>query len=178
VGRHSLSVTFTPVDTENYNTVQAAISIDVTKATPPSIKWETPTAISYGTALSSIQLNATSPVAGVFAYSPAPGDVLTPGRHKLHVTFRPADTVKYATAHFMEVIEVEAVPNLDSLLGASAQSPFAGAETSVHIGLVDENQEVPAIAGAPSRNSTPQTRIYKGATYEKGEDGQWHLQRK
>jgi hypothetical protein len=30
----------------------------------------------------------------------------------------------------------------------------------------------------PVLNGKPETRTYKGATYEKGEDGQWHLQQK
>jgi Flp pilus assembly CpaE family ATPase len=182
-GRHMLSVTFTPMDTENLNIVQATMSINVTKAMPATIKWESPASISYGTPLSSTQLNATSPIVGTFTYSPAAGDVLTPGRHKLHVTLTPQDDTKYATAQFMEVIEVQAVPNLDSLLKASTRKPFmvtesTATETSDETGLEEANEEVFAMASAPSKNYEPQTRTYKGAIYEKGEDGQWHLQRK
>lgn len=178
VGRHMLSVTFTPMDAENLNTVEATVSIAVTKLTPPTVRWEPPASISYGTALSSTHLNATSSIAGTFVYSPAAGDVLAPGRHKLNVTFSPTDTTKYATAQFMEVIEVEGVSNLDSLLRASTKTPFLVTETEDQPGPVDANQEVLVAAGAPSQNSEPQTRVYKGAVYEKGEDGQWHLQRK
>ncbi len=178
VGTHLLAAAFTPMDTENYNTVQAAASITVTKATPPTIKWETPSAIPYGIALSSTQLSATSSIAGTFVYSPADGDVLTAGRHKLHVTFTPKDAMKYATARFVEVIEVEEMPNLDSLLRASTQTPFIATETEDRAGLAEAGQEASASSGAPRQNGEPATRVYKGAIYEKGEDGQWHLQRK
>lgn len=30
--------------------------------------------------------------------------------------------------------------------------------------------------GSSAQTVLPETRIYKGAVYEKGEDGQWHLQ--
>ncbi len=177
-GTHLLSVTFTPMDLENYSTVQATVSITVTKAMPTAIKWETPAAISYGTALSSAQLNATSSVPGSFVYSPAAGDVLTVGRHKLHVRFTPADTLKYAAAQSVEVIEVEEVTNVNSLLEASTQTPFDATESNDQTDLVDANPEVLEIKSGGSPDCEPQRRIYKGAIYEKGEDGQWHLQRK
>jgi Flp pilus assembly CpaE family ATPase len=41
----------------------------------------------------------------------------------------------------------------------------------------DAEQE-PAKIGAPPQNIYRETRTYKGANYEKGEDGQWHLQQK
>ena len=178
VGTHLLSVTFTPMDTGNYNTVQATVSITVAKVMPTTIKWETPAAIPYGTTLSSSQLNAASAVPGSFVYSPAAGEVLTAGRHKLHVTFSPTDTMKYAAAQSMEVIEVEGVPNLDSLLEASTQAPLGATETKDQTGLVDANQEVLEINNTGGQDCEPQTRIYKGAIYQKEEDGQWHLQRK
>ncbi len=59
----------------NRATVQAAISIVVTKATP-ALSWPTPAGIIYGTALGDAQLNASAPVPGSFDYSPAPGEVL------------------------------------------------------------------------------------------------------
>ena len=42
------------------------------KATP-TITWATPADITYGTALSATQLNATASAPGTFAYTPAPG---------------------------------------------------------------------------------------------------------
>lgn len=65
---------------------------------PPTITWQTPASIVFGTALSGVQLDATSPVAGSFSYSPAAGTVLGTGQHTLTVTFTPTDTVDYTSA--------------------------------------------------------------------------------
>jgi hypothetical protein len=64
----------------------------------PTIIWATPAAIPYGTALSATQLNASSTVAGTFAYSPAAGTVLAAGSQPLTATFTPTDTTDYTTA--------------------------------------------------------------------------------
>jgi hypothetical protein len=183
LGTHLLSATFTPMDPDNYGIVQATVSITVTKPIPTTIKWETPAAIPYGTPLGAAQLNATATVRGNFVYSPSEGDVLTPGRHQLHLRFIPADTMKYATAESMEVIEVEGVTNLDSLLDASTQTPFEAlkfeaTESKDQTSLVEAKSDVSEIRSTGSQDREPQTRIYKGAIYEKREDGQWHLQRK
>jgi hypothetical protein len=64
----------------------------------PTITWATPAPIIYGTALSSTQLDATSLVAGSFAYSPTAGTVLAVGQQTLSVTFTPNDTTDYTPA--------------------------------------------------------------------------------
>jgi sugar lactone lactonase YvrE len=48
-------------------------------AAPYSIAWSGPADITYGTALSSAQLNATASVPGTFTYGPVAGTVLSPG---------------------------------------------------------------------------------------------------
>lgn len=97
VGSHTLSVSFTASDTADFVTVGDQVTIDVTQATP-SISWAAPSAITYGAALSSTQLNASSTVAGTFSYSPAAGTVLSAGSQTLNVTFTPTDTTDYTTA--------------------------------------------------------------------------------
>src|SRR5204862_5632168 len=95
---HTLSVTFTPTDAANYTTATATVTIDVAKATP-AIAWPAPAGITYGTALSATQLNATSPVAGTFVYTPALGAVLNAGPGQtLSVIFTPTDAANYTTA--------------------------------------------------------------------------------
>jgi hypothetical protein len=64
----------------------------------PTITWANPASITYGTALSGTQLNATANVPGSFAYSPAAGTVLSVGTHTLSTTFTPTDTTHYTTA--------------------------------------------------------------------------------
>jgi len=68
--------------------------VNTTKTTP-TISWQTPVAITYGTALSPLQLNATSSVPGTFSYSPAPGFLLTAGTYTLSVTFTPTQSTVY-----------------------------------------------------------------------------------
>jgi len=57
--------------------------------------WTLPPAITFGTALSSAQLNASAAVAGTFAYVPSSGTVLNAGQYALTVTFTPDDTESY-----------------------------------------------------------------------------------
>lgn len=69
----------------------------------PAISWSIPAAITYGTALSSTQLNATassggSTLPGTFVYTPASGTVLGAGTQTLSVTFIPNDQSKYSSA--------------------------------------------------------------------------------
>ncbi len=92
-GTPQLSVTFTPTDT-NYGQATANVTIRVNKATP-TITWSAPSPISYGMALSGTQLNATTPVPGTFAYTPAAGTVLTAGTYTLLANFTPTDTTNY-----------------------------------------------------------------------------------
>ncbi len=67
-------------------------------AVTSSITWNTPASIQYGTALSSVQLDATANVPGTFAYVPAAGTVLQAGSQKLTATFTPSDTASYSTS--------------------------------------------------------------------------------
>ncbi len=67
-GDRTLSVTFTPQDTANYNEVVETASLTVLKA-DPQIDWSDPADIDFGVMLDSTQLNATADVPGVFVYS-------------------------------------------------------------------------------------------------------------
>jgi hypothetical protein len=96
-GTDTLSVTFTPSDTTDYTTATQTVSLTVNKATP-LITWAMPAAITYGTALSSTQLNATASVPGTFVYNPAAGTTPAAGTDTLSVTFTPTDTTDYTTA--------------------------------------------------------------------------------
>jgi hypothetical protein len=93
-GTQTLSVTFTPTDSGNYNGSNASVTITIGKAAT-SITWAAPAPIVYGTALGAAQLNATASVPGTFAYSPAAGAVLNAGPQTLMVTFTPADSANY-----------------------------------------------------------------------------------
>ena len=106
----TLSVTFTPTDTTNYLPATKSVTIDVTKATPV-ITWANPAAITRGTALSGVQLNATASVAGVLVYTPVSGTVLAVGTHTLSTTLTPTDTANYTTATKTVTIDVTSGAN-------------------------------------------------------------------
>jgi hypothetical protein len=102
----TLSVTFTPTDPANYKTATATTTINVLKANS-TITWSAPADISYGTALSSTQLNATANVPGTFTYSPVAGTVLNAGAGQtLSVTFTPTDSANYKTATATTTINI------------------------------------------------------------------------
>src|SRR2546421_9151161 len=96
-GTHALSVTFTPTDSANYSGATATSTITVLKAAS-TITWPAPADITYGTALSATQLNATASAPGTLAYTPALGTVLDAGTHALSVTFTPTNAANYASA--------------------------------------------------------------------------------
>src|SRR5205823_4875057 len=87
-GTHALSVTFTPTDPANYSGATAT----------STITWPAPADITYGTALSATQLNATASAAGTLAYTPALGTVLDAGTHALSVTFTPTPSATFSRA--------------------------------------------------------------------------------
>jgi len=111
----ALGVDFIPTAPGNPLTGTLLVADDVFGASPqtvqlsgvspatPVISWTAPAPITYGTALSSTQLNAAATyngasVPGTFAYSPAIGAVLNAGPQTLSVVFTPSDTTAYATA--------------------------------------------------------------------------------
>jgi gliding motility-associated-like protein len=94
----TLSVSFTPTNTNDYNSVPVTtVTINVNKANPV-ITWAAPSPITYGTALNGTQLNASASVPGSFSYSPLSGTVLNAGSNQtLTATFTPTDQVNFNT---------------------------------------------------------------------------------
>ncbi len=110
-GTYSLSMTYPGNQLYQANNT-ATTQITITQATP-TITWATPAAITYGTALSATQLDATASAPGTFTYSPAAGTVLGEGANQLTVTFTPTDTADYTTANGSVTIQVtQATPTI------------------------------------------------------------------
>jgi hypothetical protein len=169
-GTHTLSTTFTPANTADEATAQATVSLIVAKATP-IITWSAPGAISYGTPLGAAQLNATALVPGTFVYTPAAGTVLAAGTPTLSVTFVPADATDYTTAQATVSLVVEGLANFASLIPAAAEVEMGRVE------VAETKPGAPQGVKAPIQQGKVETRVYKGATYVKGADGQWYLQK-
>ena len=64
----------------------------------PFLSWTPTFPITYGTALSASQLNATASVPGTFTYSPTYGAVLNAGLNTLSLIFSPSNTSQYSNA--------------------------------------------------------------------------------
>ena len=102
----------------NSTITSAPVGIDVTqtptptpKPTTPAINWANPAGITYGTPLSSTQLDASASVHGTFTYSRPPGTVLKAGSDTLSVTFMPTDTTDYLTvSKTVTIVVAQATP--------------------------------------------------------------------
>jgi len=127
------------------NQNSTALSITVLKLVP-QVSWAAPAAIVYGTALSSVQLNATatwngSAVPGTFTYTPLSGTVLSSGSNQtLSATFTPTDTSTYTNVMTNVLITILKAPlsiTVSNLVKTYGQtSSFAGTEFSTS-GLVN-----------------------------------------
>jgi len=162
-GSQTLSVTFTPNDTVDYSTATDTVPLTVSKVTP-AITWAAPTAIAYGTALSSTQLDATTTVAGTFTYTPPSGAVLAVGSQTLSVTFTPTDSTDYNTATDTVPLTVnKATPA--TTLSAIPTTGIAGAPVTL-------TATVTTFAGAPNpAGNVTFSDTFGGATVTLGSAG-------
>lgn len=94
-GVYTGNVTFTPDDLDF---AYAYTTVNVTVKAIPTISWDFPSKIIYGTALSNDQLNASASVNGNWTYSLAKGTTLDAGIHTLTANFTPSDSGNYTNA--------------------------------------------------------------------------------
>jgi polygalacturonase/sugar lactone lactonase YvrE len=92
-GSHSISAAYT--SSNGYASSTSTTATLVIGQATPIVTWTAPAAITYGTALSATQLDASASVGGTLAYSPSAGTVLSAGTQTLSVLFTPADTTDY-----------------------------------------------------------------------------------
>jgi hypothetical protein len=78
----------------NYSVTTNSGVLTINKLTPV-VTWNHLSAISYGTAINTNQLNASANVPGAFTYSPASGTVLTAGTNVITGIFTPSDFANY-----------------------------------------------------------------------------------
>jgi hypothetical protein len=106
VNAGSYDVVGTFAESTNYLAGSATTTITINRASP-TLSWNQPGAIVYGTALGASQLSASSSVAGSFSYSPVPGTVLPAGAGRpLAATFTPADAANYIGGSLSSTIDV------------------------------------------------------------------------
>jgi len=173
-GMHTLSAIFTPADSFNFTLVEATVPLEVSEISPTTITWRSPSSIAYGTQLGSDQLNATASVPGTFVYSPAAGCVLAPGRYTLTVSFTPEDTEWFEESQASVVLIVDKPP-VTSQGSTNTKVPSIPAKAIDYFDSSDAERELDA-GGifSPRQEFQRERRHYKGAIYERGDDGQWH----
>lgn len=176
-GAHQISVAFIPADALNYTSKSAVVSIVVSEKVSPDIAWPSPSAISYGTALSATQLNATASVPGEFIYAPSEGHVLAPGRYSLTAFFTPTESERFAKVQTVTELVVEVSPETDSIAAAAIEKTWGEPLDATLFTLPGPALTKATESHAAATLKPRQTRVYKGAVYEKGEDDQWHLQK-
>jgi hypothetical protein len=93
----------------------------------PVITWPTPATISYGTALSATQLDATASVAGSFTYAPPSGTLLNKGLQTLTVSFNPTDTTDYLPVSASVTLQVNQASQTIVFTGLPATATYAAA---------------------------------------------------
>lgn len=155
-GSYETSSSYTPPSAGNYwwyvsysgdannnataSTCGGAMSVTIVAQGSSTVTWVTPSAITYGTALSATQLDATSAVAGTYTYAPAAGTVLVAGKSTLTVTFTPTDSTDYASSTASVLLTVNPAPL--TITAASTKMAFGAkppAVTAKYSGFVNGN---------------------------------------
>ena len=139
----------------NYTAPNATGTLVINPATP-TIAWPDPAAITYGTALSGTQLDASasfdgSTVAGTFTYSPAPGTVLGAGSQTVSATFTPTDTTDYQSVSTQTTLVVN--PATPSITWANPTDITSG--TPLGTGQLDATTSVPGTFSLQPRPRAP-----------------------
>ncbi|HEX7318235.1 MAG TPA: MBG domain-containing protein [Pyrinomonadaceae bacterium] len=156
-GTYAGYVTARYASDSSYAGSNGANDLTVEKATP-SVVWNNPAAIVYGTALGASELNATANVPGAFVYTPASGTVLNAGDNQtLSAQFNPADATNYNTVLKEVLINVLKAPATIALNGLTFDydgTPKSATATTTPAGLngltVTYNGSATAPTGAGS----------------------------
>jgi sugar lactone lactonase YvrE len=124
VGTNTGSIVFTDNALNVTSAVQEIAATGKALSKAPIVTWATPAPIRSGTALGTVQLNATASTPGTFVYNPPAGVVLTPGPHMLSVTFTPTDNVNYSKATGDVELFVETPIKLTPTISWAASAPI------------------------------------------------------
>jgi len=123
----------------------------------PLIAWPLPAAITYGTPLSDLQLNASvsangAYVPGTLSYTPPLGAILPAGTRTLQVAFTPFDAATYSTQTMTMSITVDRAP---LSVVANHQTAIYGSPepglSFVATGFQNGDTEATALSGGLSR---------------------------
>lgn len=148
------SGTYEVIVSNAFGEAASTASLTVTPANP-TVTW-VPNAMTYGTALTSNQLNATANVPGNFAYNPPLGTVLNAGPNPLSTTFTPSDPVDYSSVTNNLILLVNPAPL--TVTCDSTNRPYGQANpvfTGTLTGLVNNDNITATFSCSATSNSLP-----------------------
>lgn len=103
----SATYTITATNAAGSGSASATLTVSVTSTI---VTWSTPSPITYGTVLTTNQLDATANLPGTFVYNPSVSTVLNAGTNALSVVFTPMDTNDYQSATNFVMLTVLPAP--------------------------------------------------------------------
>ena len=117
-----------------------------------SLTWATPAAITFGTTLTSTQLNAkassgSTTLTGAFVYTPASSNVPAAGNNTLSVVFTPTNITNYTSATGSVMLLVNKASTTTKITSATPSAPIVGQSVQV-------NLSVTASYGKPTQSVT------------------------
>ncbi len=172
-GSHAEQLTFTPIDSTDYQSVNIFVMVNVSQAAPAvSVN---PVDLAEGTALDDSQLSGTATwtvdgvqvdVDGTFAYTNAAGTVPDPGTTIESVTFTPADSTDYTPViiSVQITVEVPASITLTSQIGNVYIVSPINANTELSVALGGEPVVTAAAGGTLQFAGSGGTVIIEGET--------------
>ena len=119
------------------------------------VTWATPDPITYGTALSATQLDATASVPGMFVYTPASGKVLAVGTQTLSVKFTPTQSTDYTTVTGTTVPLVVNPANTTTTITTTSVNPsIIGHAVTVYYAVASPGKVTGSVAVTASSGET------------------------
>ena len=144
-GKHILKVRFLPANPITYIPQDKSIPITVDKATP-EITWKKPKDITYGTPLTSTQLDAAAKdpttgvlVSGIFVYTPAEETILIAGTEQnLHVDFTPLDSNYKENSNEIKINVLPAIPTISWNPYVTSKTPLSDPQGCASASFMDQ----------------------------------------
>jgi len=162
-GSYPITAAVGTLKAANYSFSFVNGTLTVTQAAPV-ITWSNPAAITYGTALSGTQLNASLSVAGSCTYTPAAGTVLAAGTQTLSVACTPTDTTDYSTPQ-PKTVSLTVNTAVLTVTAQNASRPYNTANptfTAAYSGFVNSDTSA-VLSGAPSLSTSATTSSTAGS---------------
>ena len=144
-------------------------TLTINKASP-KLTWSAPLPITSDQILSLTQLNATSDVAGHFAYSPDSGATLPVGNQTLTAIFIPQDEQNYATQQISVPLIVKLLPPIVVPKGVTPPTQLASATPDKGSTVLTSAQIKSTVAAASKKSAVIQIWSYVTPTKNSAAD--------